>query len=141
MTHKNRPGAAMWQLRREHLCDLCNITMTTFFSLRVENKKLAGSNHRLVPPELRNSTGHWSAVCKKSVFFSLSRSGGHHRKCYLFINQMAVYHAALEMINNVFNSTAENIQEKIILPENPFYEMRSRNKGEVRVPPPKTCLG
>ena len=62
---------------------------------------------------------------------------------YLFINQMAVYHAALEMINNVFNSTAENIQEKIILPENPFYEMRSRSKGEVKIPkpPPKRCMG
>ena len=35
------------------------------------------------------------------------------------------------------------IRNKVILPENPFYEMRSRKKGEVRVPkpPPKRCMG
>ena len=59
------------------------------------------------------------------------------------VNQMAVYHVALEMFNIVVKESSENIREKIILPENPFYEMRSRNKGEVRVPkpPPKRCMG
>ena len=59
------------------------------------------------------------------------------------VNQMAVYHVALEMFNVVIKSSAENIRDKVILPDNPHYNMRSRKKEEVRVPrpPPKSCMG
>ena len=50
------------------------------------------------------------------------------------VNQLCVYHVALEMFNIVVNSSAERVKEKLILEENPSYQLRNRRNGEVRVP-------
>ena len=50
------------------------------------------------------------------------------------VNQMCVYHVALEMFNIVVNSSAERIKEKFTFQENPSYQLRNRNNGEVKVP-------
>ena len=53
------------------------------------------------------------------------------------VNQMCVYHVALEMFNIVVNSSAERVKEKITLQQNPSYQLRNRNNGEVPVKPSK----
>ena len=50
------------------------------------------------------------------------------------VNQMCVYHVALEMFNIVVNSSAEKVKEKLTLQQNPSYQLRNRNNGEVKVP-------
>ena len=50
------------------------------------------------------------------------------------VNQLCVYHVALEMFNIVVNSSAERVKDKLILEENPSYHLRNRTNGEVRVP-------
>ena len=50
------------------------------------------------------------------------------------VNQLCVYHVALEMFNIIVNSSAEKVKEKITLQENPSYQLRNRNNGEVKVP-------
>ena len=50
------------------------------------------------------------------------------------VNQVYVYHVALEMFNIVVNSSAEKVKEKITLQENPSYQLRNKNNGEVKVP-------
>ena len=50
------------------------------------------------------------------------------------VNQMCVYHVALEMFNIVVNSSAERVKEKFTLQQNPSYQLRNRSNGEVKVP-------
>ena len=59
------------------------------------------------------------------------------------VNQLAVYHVGMEMFNVIRKSSAETIKEKLVLEDNPRYELRNRNKGQVKVPvrPNKKCMG
>ena len=59
------------------------------------------------------------------------------------VNQLAVYHVGIEMFNVITKHSAETIREKIILQENPRYQLRNRDSGKVKVPdrPNKSCIG
>ena len=50
------------------------------------------------------------------------------------VNQLCVYHVALEMFNIIVNSSAEKVKNKLILQDNPSYQLRNRRNGEVKVP-------
>ena len=50
------------------------------------------------------------------------------------VNQMCVYHVGLEMFNIIVKSSAERVKEKMTLQQNPAYQLRNRNNGEVKVP-------
>ena len=59
------------------------------------------------------------------------------------VNQMAIYHTALEMFNIIQHSSSDTLREKLTMQQNTHYQLRNRKNGEVCVPkrPKKNALG
>ena len=50
------------------------------------------------------------------------------------VNQLNIYHVALEMFNIMVKASAERVQKKFTLQENSSYSLRNRENGTVKVP-------
>ena len=50
------------------------------------------------------------------------------------VNQLYIYHVALEMFNIMVKASAERVQKKFTLQENSSYSLRNRENGTVKVP-------
>ena len=50
------------------------------------------------------------------------------------VNQLNIYHVALEMFNIMVKSSAERLKKKFTLQENTSYSLRNRENGAVKVP-------
>ena len=50
------------------------------------------------------------------------------------VNQLNIYHVALEMFNIMVKSSAERVKKKFTLQENSSYSLRNRENGTVKVP-------
>ena len=65
------------------------------------------------------------------------------RQHMMSVNQMAIYHVALEIFNIRQHSSSESLQDKLLLQENSHYQLRNRSSGDVCVTkkPKKSALG
>ena len=50
------------------------------------------------------------------------------------VNQLNIYHVALEMFNIMVKSSAERLKKKFTLQENTSYSLRNRENGAVKIP-------
>ena len=61
----------------------------------------------------------------------------------LSVNQLACYHTLIETFNILYKNASPQIEAKIKHRENPRYDMRSNNRGDLHVidKPLKSCTG
>ena len=64
-------------------------------------------------------------------------------KHMMSINQLTVYHVALEAYNIVYRNSSEQLRQKMKKEENEHHSLRSQERGDLAVPPrpKKKCTG